>query len=57
VELLWLAIVGMTSQLADGLISQSSYNDLCIDRIRGYVRRFAAIAGEDDRLRIAFDKE
>uniref|UniRef100_A0A914XQN1 CDC45-like protein n=1 Tax=Plectus sambesii TaxID=2011161 RepID=A0A914XQN1_9BILA len=60
-ELLWCAVVGVTSQYVDGLITDERYISTCVDRLRVHVKRFNHLADSQknlvDRLRISFDKE
>ena len=61
VELLWCAVVGVTSQYVHGLITDDRYINICVDRLRVHVKRFNHLADSQknvvDRLRISFDKE
>ncbi|VDK66888.1 unnamed protein product [Anisakis simplex] len=60
-ETMWCAVVGLNSQLVDQLISIEAYTNVCIDKLRPFIRRYSpkdasALKG-DDVLRISFDKE
>lgn len=57
---MWCAVVGFNSQLMDNLVSLEAYTQICIDRLRPFIRRFSprnsSLKG-DDVLKISFDKE
>lgn len=38
---MWCAAVGLSSQLSDNLISLASYNKICVDRMRPFIRKYA----------------
>lgn len=59
-ELMWCAVVGLNSQLMDNLISLEAYTQVCIDRLRTFIRRFSpkdTTLKADGILKISFDKE
>uniref|UniRef100_A0A0N5AD41 Cell division control protein 45-like protein n=1 Tax=Syphacia muris TaxID=451379 RepID=A0A0N5AD41_9BILA len=59
-ELMWCAVVGLNSQLMDNLISLEAYTQVCIDRLRTFIRRFSprdSALKADGILKISFDKD
>lgn len=61
-EMMWCAAVGLTSQFIDQLVSVEAYTNVCIDRMRPFIRKFAPRKSieqtrRDGVLKITFDKE
>lgn len=61
VEMMWCAVVGLSSQLVEYSISHSCYTAVCFERLRSFIRKFipegSDVVRGDDILRLAFDKE
>ncbi|VBB30505.1 unnamed protein product [Acanthocheilonema viteae] len=61
VEMMWSAVVGISSQLVEYLISHDCYTTVCFDRLRAFRMKFCPdgsdIVRGDDILRLKFDDE
>ncbi|VIO90456.1 conserved hypothetical protein [Brugia malayi] len=61
VEMMWAAVVGISSQLVEYLISHDCYTTVCFDRLRAFRMKFCPdgsdIVRGDDILRLKFDDE
>uniref|UniRef100_A0A914E1S7 Uncharacterized protein n=1 Tax=Acrobeloides nanus TaxID=290746 RepID=A0A914E1S7_9BILA len=60
--MMWCAAVGLSSQLADKLISMESYNKVCVDRMRPFIRKYSprnqqAQCKGDDVMKISFEAD
>ncbi|VDK34499.1 unnamed protein product [Gongylonema pulchrum] len=59
VEMMWSAVIGLSSQLAEYLISHSFYTATCFDRLRPFIRKFIPESTDatrgDDMLRLSID--
>ncbi|VDN24926.1 unnamed protein product [Gongylonema pulchrum] len=57
VEMMWSAVIGLSSQLAEYLISHSFYTATCFDRLRPFIRKFIPESTDatrgDDMLRLS----
>lgn len=63
-EMMWCSVIGLNSLYIDQLISVETYSELCMDRLRPFIRKYGPRAGVsidqcrgDDQLRINYDKE
>ncbi|KAI3410140.1 hypothetical protein GPALN_006499 [Globodera pallida] len=63
-EMMWCATVGLNSMYIDQLISVETYSELCMDRLRPFIRKYGLRSGTtleqsrgNDQLRIVYDKE
>ncbi|KAL3117078.1 hypothetical protein niasHT_007481 [Heterodera trifolii] len=63
-EMMWCATVGLNSMYIDQLISVETYSELCMDRLRPFIRKYGLRGGTTvdqtrgtDQLRIVYDKE
>lgn len=61
VEMMWSAVVGISSQIVEYLISHECYTTVCFDRLRAFRMKFCPdgsdIVRGDDILRLKFDDE
>ncbi|MCP9259073.1 Cell division control protein 45-like protein [Dirofilaria immitis] len=61
VEMMWSAVVGISSQLVEYLISHDCYTTACFDRLRVFRMKFCPDGSDvvrgDDILRLKFDDE
>lgn len=63
-EMMWCAAVALNSLFFDQLISVETYSELCMDRLRPFIRKYGPKVGipldrtrGDDQLRINYDRE
>lgn len=61
-RMMWCAAVGLSSQIADYLISLETYNKVCVDQMRPFIRRYSPRNKQsqgrgDDVMKVSFDSE